>query len=57
MHVNNINTHNLRISPEFFNASLSREPNSTRPLDRRTAHLLRHDARPPLGHRRLFGEA
>ena len=49
-------THYLRISPEFLDACLPRETNTTSPLYGLPADLLCNDAGKVLGHRGLLGE-
>jgi hypothetical protein len=46
----------LRIPPVLLNPRLPREPNSTRPLNRRSRRLLSDNRRIPLRHRGLLGE-
>lgn len=49
-------THDLRVSPELLNSSLTGKPNSTRPLNRISRSLLGNDRRVVLGHSSLLGK-
>lgn len=44
------------VAPELLDARLARETNTTTPLDRLAADLLRNDTRVPLGHCCFLGE-